>query len=88
MRPLVFFNSMGELMNLYWSGAAEKKNSALQGNLMLQNGQFEHFLSNGIAVKIVSQSAISYDLSGQVSLKTPLYLETRERAKRAFREFS
>ena len=60
---------MGELMNLYWSGAAEEKNSALQGNLMLQSADFEHFLSNGIAVKIVSRGAISFDLSGQVSSK-------------------
>jgi hypothetical protein len=30
LRPFVFFNSMGELMSLYWSGAAEEKNSALQ----------------------------------------------------------
>ena len=67
MRPYVFFNSMGELMNLYWSGAAEEKKSALQGNLMLQSADFQHFLSNGIAVKIVSRGAISFDLSGQVS---------------------
>ena len=60
---------MGELMNLYWSGAAEEKNSALQGNLMLQSADFQHFLSNGIAVKIVSRGAISFDLSGQVSSK-------------------
>ena len=30
LRPFVFFNSMGDLMSLYWSGAAEEKNSALQ----------------------------------------------------------
>ena len=53
-------------MNLYWSGAADEKKSALQGNLMLQSAEFEHFLSNGIAVKIVSRGAISFDLSGQV----------------------
>jgi len=57
-------------MNLYWSGAAEERNSASQGNLAIQNGQFQLFLSNGIAVNIISQGAISYDLSGQVSLKT------------------
>ena len=57
-------------MNLYWSGAAEERNSAAQGNLAIQNGQFQLFLSNGIAVNIISQGAISYDLSGQVSLKT------------------
>ena len=32
LRPFVFFNSMGELMNIYWSGAAESKTSALQVN--------------------------------------------------------
>ena len=30
LRPIVFFKSMSELMSLYWSGAAEEKNSALQ----------------------------------------------------------
>ena len=78
MRPYVFFNSMGELMNLYWSGAAEEKKSALQGNLMLQSAEFEHFLSNGIAVKIVSRGAISFDLSGQVraNMGTIIYRNT------------
>ena len=30
LRPFVFFNNMGELMSLYWSGATEKRTSALQ----------------------------------------------------------
>ena len=30
LRPFIFFNSMGELRSLYWSGASEEKTSALQ----------------------------------------------------------
>jgi hypothetical protein len=30
LRPFIFFNSMGELMSLYWSGASEERTSALQ----------------------------------------------------------
>ena len=32
LRPFIFFSSMSDLMSLYWSGAAEERNSALQVN--------------------------------------------------------
>jgi hypothetical protein len=34
-RPFIFFNSMGELMSLYWSGASEERTSALQVRFFL-----------------------------------------------------
>ena len=38
--------------------------------MLLQSGELNHFLSNGIRMKLAHQGAISYDLSGQVSLIT------------------
>ena len=35
LRPFIFFRSMSDLMSLYWSGAAEERNSALQVGLSL-----------------------------------------------------
>jgi hypothetical protein len=37
LRPFIFFNSMGELMSLYWSGASEERTSALQVRFFLKN---------------------------------------------------
>ena len=30
LRPFVFFKSSGDLMSLYWSGALDNKNTAIQ----------------------------------------------------------
>ncbi len=32
IRPFVFFQSVADLMSIYWSGKAEEKNSAMQVN--------------------------------------------------------
>ena len=58
-------------MNLYWSGAAEERNSAAQGNLAIQNGQFQLFLSNGIAVNIIRRRFHLIDFRIQPSKPAP-----------------
>ncbi len=76
LRPYVFFNSMGELMSLFWSGAGQEKTPALQGTLLLQKGQHVHYLSNGVRVKFSNHGAVSFDLSGQA--KVSMWSKTSE----------
>ena len=42
LRPFVFFKSSGDLMSLYWSGALDNRNTAIQVGGMRYRGRKEY----------------------------------------------
>jgi microsomal triglyceride transfer protein large subunit len=76
LRPFVFFQNMGELMSLYWSGVAGEKTSALQGTQILQDHHRLLRTTNGFVVSCDVSGAISYDFSGKADIS--LWTKTSE----------
>ncbi|XP_059097038.1 microsomal triacylglycerol transfer protein-like isoform X1 [Tigriopus californicus] len=68
LRPFVFFESMSDLISLYWSGKAEEKTSALKGSQLLHNNARLVHLGNGLVLDTKTQSCLSYDFSGQAKI--------------------
>jgi len=76
LRPFMLFQSSSELMSLYWSGKAEEKNSAIQGNMVVQDDRRLLVLSSGLPIQLSASGALSYDSSGQASVS--LWTKTAE----------
>jgi len=55
-------------MSLYWSGALEQKNPAIQGNMMIQDDRRMITLSSGFSLELSAHGALSFDSSGQASV--------------------
>jgi len=68
LRPFVFFKSSGDLMSLYWSGALDNKNTAIQGNMMVQDDVRTLRLASGLNVDLSATGALSFDSSGKASV--------------------
>jgi len=68
LRPVTLFSSLGDLMEIYWSGAAQEKMTALQGTVLLQDDSSNFLLSNGIQVGLDMMGGLSFDLSGKADI--------------------
>jgi len=86
LRPLVLFSGMGDLLELYWSGAGQEKTTLLQGTVPLEETekQWETLLGLRVNIKssllfhILSQgegSVSIWDSSGRGSLETSVSLQ-------------
>jgi len=68
LRPFVFFQSSGDLMSLYWSGALEQRNPAIQGNMMILDDTRIVTLASGFPVQLSASGTLSFDSSGQAAV--------------------
>lgn len=68
LRPLEFFTGQGELMGHVWSGTASERTPAYQATTLFFDHRFEIPLQSGFIVQFDLLTAISMDLSGQVTL--------------------
>eukprot|EP00092_Neocalanus_flemingeri_P036638 GFUD01039891.1.p1 GENE.GFUD01039891.1~~GFUD01039891.1.p1 ORF type:complete len:830 (-),score=230.17 GFUD01039891.1:47-2536(-) len=68
LRPFVLFSSFGDLVEMYWSGAAEKLTSFLSGSVLLLDRKQSFPLSNGLELKIQATASISFDFSGKAEI--------------------
>ena len=68
LRPLVLFSSLGDLMDLYWSGAAEEKTSLLAGSVALPPQYHVLTLASGLPLAVSLEGAASLQLSGQAEV--------------------
>ena len=65
LRPFVLFSSFGDLVDMYWSGAAEKLTSFLSGSVLLLDKKESFPLSNGLDLNIHATAAMSFDFAGK-----------------------
>lgn len=68
LRPLQFFSGQGELMGHVWSGTASDKTNAYRATTVFFEHRFETPFHSGFVVNFDFMTAISIDLSGQVTL--------------------
>ena len=68
LRPLVLFSSLNELMDLYWSGRAEKMTSYLAGTFALVNEEREEELGNGVRARVRVLGTVALDLAARADL--------------------
>ena len=52
LRPFIFFKSSGDLMSLYWSGALDNKNTAIQVEEMSYRGRKEYPVQSSLQFEI------------------------------------
>lgn len=68
LRPLQFFSGQGELMGHVWSGTASQPTPAYQATTLFFDHRFAVLLQSGFSVRFDLLTAISIDLTGQVTL--------------------
>ncbi|XP_030757163.1 microsomal triglyceride transfer protein large subunit [Sitophilus oryzae] len=68
IRPFVFFDGQGELMGHVWSGTASDMTPAFQALILWQDHEDRITLSNGFVAVANFKGAVSFDLSGKISI--------------------
>ena len=67
LRPLVLFSSLGELMELYWSGAGQAPAQLLQGSAVLLHRRRSLPLATGLPLHLRVTAVASVEASGHLA---------------------
>jgi len=68
LRPFTLFSSMGELMELFWSGAGQERTTLLQGSALLLSRKSSLPLASGLNLEVTLTAAASLDTTGQAEV--------------------
>merc|ERR1711974_338401 len=68
LRPFTLFSSMGELMELFWSGAGQERTTLLQGSALLLSRKSTLHLASGLNLEVTLTAAVSLDTAGQAEV--------------------
>ena len=68
LKPVTLFSSLSELMEIYWSGVAEKMTSYLSGTVQLFNEKDDSVLSNGMSLQVQILGLLSLDLGAKAAI--------------------
>lgn len=65
LRPVTLFTSLSELMEIYWSGVAERMTSYLSGTVQLFSERDETVLGNGLRLQVQLFGTLALDLGAK-----------------------
>jgi len=68
LRPFTLFSSMGELMELFWSGAGQERTTLLQGSALLLSRKSSLPLASGLNLEVTLTAAASLETAGQAEV--------------------
>jgi len=69
LRPFVLFSSLGELMELFWSGVGQERTPLLQGSALLLSRKSSIPLASGLNLEVTLTAAGSLDTAGQLEVE-------------------
>ena len=68
LKPVTLFSSLSELMEIYWSGVAEKMTSYLSGNVQLFSERDDTVLGNGLRLQVQLLGTLALDLGAKAAI--------------------
>ena len=68
LKPVTLFSSLSELMEIYWSGVAEKMTSYLSGTVQLFSERDDTVLGNGLRLQVQLVGTLSLDLGAKAAI--------------------
>lgn len=68
LKPVTLFTSLSELMEIYWSGVAEKMTSYLSGTVQLISERDDTVLGNGLRLQVQLLGTLSLDLGAKAAI--------------------